>query len=66
MRDQETCQVSSEAVPAGKYSIDNTAPDFITTVPWHSDYDGLEAVSGTIMVKSRPDGTQVFQINASY
>ena len=66
VREQETCSVAGQFLAEGKYAI-GAVLDFANfKVTWYSDLDGIQAVSGTIMVKNRPDGTSVWQINATY
>jgi len=66
VRDRETCEISNQLLfAAGTYEI--FPPDGNpATLAWGSDYDGKTAGSGTVVVKNRPDGTQAWQIHATY
>ena len=76
VRDRETCQLSDQtAIPEGTYPIVPFADvDFPNNVGWFSDYEFFvnpggsirEAVSGTLVVKNRPNGTQVWQAHVNY
>ena len=76
VRDRETCQVTDQsAIPAGTYPIVPLAEfDFPNNIAWISDYEFFVnpggvlrfAVSGTLVVKNRPDGTQTWQVHATY
>ena len=69
MRDRETCDVSGQLIPEGKYDVGAVFDVAHFKLVWASDYEfsvspgGVVrlAVSGTIMVKNRPDGTSVWQ-----
>ena len=74
VRDRETCDVSGQLLPEGKYDVGTVTdiPNF--KLGWYSDYEYFVnpggvvrfAVSGTIMVKNRPDGTSVWQVHVTY
>ena len=75
VRDRETCDVSGQLLPEGRYDAGATTdiPNF--KLGWWSDYEFFfaspggvvrVAVSGTITVKNRPDGTSVWQIHVTY
>jgi hypothetical protein len=76
VRDRETCHLNDQTlIDEGTYPIVPMADvDFPNNVGWSSDYElfvnpggvFLDAVSGTLVVKNRPDGTQVWQVHATY
>ncbi len=74
VRDRETCDVSGQLIPEGKYDVGAVFDIANFKLVWASDYEfsvspgGVVrlAVSGTIMVKNRPDGTSVWQVHVTY
>ncbi len=77
VRDRETCVVTEQSLlPAGTYPIVSPGDeDFPNSISWYSDYEAsvnpgggflLWAVSGTVVVKNRPDGTQTWQAHVTY
>jgi hypothetical protein len=74
VRDRETCTVDTQSFLAeGTYTVQ--LPDGNpNTFSWYSDYEWfvnpggvlLWAVSGTVKVSNRPDGTQVWQAHVTY
>jgi len=76
VRDRETCEINAQLLGAGRLVVvpAGTA-DYVTTVDWYSDYEAevnpgggvvRQAVSGTVLVKNRNDGSQVWEIHVEY
>jgi hypothetical protein len=74
VRDRETCDITGQLIPEGKYDVGPVTDIANFKLGWYSDYEYFVspggvvrlAVSGTIMVKNRPDGTSVWQVLVTY
>ena len=67
-KDSETCQISDVSTwPPGTYPIVTSfLPPPALSAMWFSDFDGQQAVSGTIVVTANGDGTGTMNIDAYY
>lgn len=67
-KDSETCQISDVSTwSPGTYPIVTSfLPPPALSAIWFSDFDGQQAVSGTIVVTANGDGTGTMNIDAYY
>jgi hypothetical protein len=67
-KDSETCTISDLSTwPPGTYPIvTSPLPPPAEWAIWFSDFDGQQAVSGTIVVTDNGDGTGTMNIDAYY
>jgi hypothetical protein len=65
-KDSETCTISDVSTwPPGTYPIVTTPlPPPAMWAMWFSDFDGQQAVSGTVVVTDNGDGTGTMNIDA--
>jgi hypothetical protein len=65
--DIEVCQISDVSTwPAGTYPIVPLGSIEPTTANWFSDFNGVYAASGWLMVVGHKDGTGTMVIHANY
>ena len=67
-KDSETCTISDLSTwPPGTYPIVTSfLPPPALSAMWFSDFDGQQAVSGTIVVTDNGNGTGTMNIDAYY